>query len=87
MWKIHRYYLKELTTNSVVTFLVLFGIVLTATVYRGIDRAQGGDLIVRGHGHSVFEPPDGGQIDTTVLVPIPCRDGGDQKVSSAARRQ
>ncbi len=41
MWKLHRYYLKEVTISSILTFSVLFGIVLISVVYRGIDRAQG----------------------------------------------
>jgi lipopolysaccharide export system permease protein len=45
MWKIHRYYLKEVGATSVLSFLVLFGIVLIASVSRGIDRAQGADLL------------------------------------------
>lgn len=44
MWKLHRYYLREVGGTSVLTFLVLFGIVLIAMVSRGIDRAQGGGL-------------------------------------------
>ena len=45
MWKLHRYYLKEVTTTGLLTFLVLFGIVLVASVSRGVDRAQGGNLL------------------------------------------
>lgn len=41
MWKIHRYYLKEVATSATLTFTVLFGIVLVSTVYRGIKRAEG----------------------------------------------
>lgn len=41
MWKIHRYYLKEVSISSILTFSVLFGVVLISVVYRGIDRAQG----------------------------------------------
>ncbi len=44
MWKIHRYYLKEVTISAVLTFVVLFGIVLISLVARGIQRAQGADL-------------------------------------------
>ena len=44
MWKIHRYYFKEVATNAVLTFVVLFGIALISLIYRGIQRAQGGDL-------------------------------------------
>lgn len=42
MWKLHRYYLKEVLINSAITFLVLFAVVLVSVVYRGIDKAQGG---------------------------------------------
>lgn len=45
MWRLHRYYLKELAVNAGITFLVLFGVVLISLVYRGIQRSQGGDLI------------------------------------------
>ena len=45
MWKIHRFYLRELLGAVLLTFTVLFGIVLIATIYRGIDRAQGGSLL------------------------------------------
>ncbi len=45
MWKLHRYYLKEVAANAFLTFAVLFGIVLVAMVYRGIDRAKGADLV------------------------------------------
>ncbi len=41
MWKLHRYYLKEVATSSVITFTVLFGIVLVSVIYRGVSRAQG----------------------------------------------
>jgi lipopolysaccharide export LptBFGC system permease protein LptF len=44
MWKLHRYYLREVTTSSLITFFVLFGIVMISLVARGIERAQGGDL-------------------------------------------
>jgi lipopolysaccharide export LptBFGC system permease protein LptF len=42
MWKLHRYYLKEVLISSAITFLVLFAVVLVSVVYRGIDRVQGG---------------------------------------------
>ncbi|MFY9341606.1 MAG: LptF/LptG family permease [Planctomycetota bacterium] len=45
MWRLHRYYLKELAINAGITFLVLFAVVLTSLVYRGISRSQGGDLL------------------------------------------
>lgn len=44
MWKLHRYYLKELLISAGITFLVLFSVVLLSLVYRGIQKARGGDL-------------------------------------------
>lgn len=41
MWKLHRYYFREVMTGSLLTFTVLFGIVLISVIYRGISRAQG----------------------------------------------
>lgn len=41
MKKLHRYYLKELTLNALISGVVLFGIVLISFVYRGLTRAQG----------------------------------------------
>ena len=40
MWKFHRYYVKELLINLSMTFVMLFGIALLATVARGISRSQ-----------------------------------------------
>jgi lipopolysaccharide export LptBFGC system permease protein LptF len=45
MWRLHRYYLKELAVNASITFLVLFAVVLVSLVYRGIQRSQGGELL------------------------------------------
>lgn len=45
MWKIHRYYLAELTVSVVLTFLVLFGTALLMSVPQAIGRAQGGGLV------------------------------------------
>ncbi|MCR9246456.1 MAG: LptF/LptG family permease [bacterium] len=45
MWKLHRYYLKELGINFGITFLVMFAVVLVSLVTRGINRSQGGELI------------------------------------------
>lgn len=45
MWKLHRYYLRELTATLLLTFAVLFGVVLLSTLNRGIDRAQGFGLV------------------------------------------
>lgn len=45
MWKLHRYYLKEVATSAAITFVVLFGIVLVSLVYRGIGRAEGFGLL------------------------------------------
>jgi lipopolysaccharide export LptBFGC system permease protein LptF len=44
MWKLHRYYLKEVAATSLLTFAVLFGIVLISLVARGVEEAKGGDL-------------------------------------------
>ena len=44
MWRLHRYYLRELAVNASVTFLVLFAIALVSFIYRGIQRAAGGTL-------------------------------------------
>lgn len=44
MWRLHRYYLRELAVNASVTFLVLFAIALVSFLYRGIQRAAGGTL-------------------------------------------
>lgn len=45
MWRLHRYYLKELAVNAAITFIVLFGVVLISLIYRGIQRSQGGELL------------------------------------------
>lgn len=45
MWRLHRYYLRELLINAGITFLVLFAIVVISMVARGIQRAQGGGLL------------------------------------------
>lgn len=45
MWRLHRYYLRELLVNATLTFGVLFGIVLISLVARGIQRAKGGSLL------------------------------------------
>jgi lipopolysaccharide export LptBFGC system permease protein LptF len=45
MGKLLRYYLKEVTTNAALTFVVIFGIVLVSLVYRGIQKTQGADLV------------------------------------------
>lgn len=44
MWRLHRYYLKELAISAAITFLVLFAVVLVSLIYRGIQRSQGGGL-------------------------------------------
>lgn len=41
MWKIHRYYLREILTSLALAFGVLFGIVMLAMVPRGLEKAQG----------------------------------------------
>lgn len=45
MWRLHRYYLKELAVNASITFLVLFAVALVSFIYRGIQRAAGGTLV------------------------------------------
>jgi lipopolysaccharide export LptBFGC system permease protein LptF len=45
MWKLHRYYLKELTINAAITFLVMFAVVLLSSIARGIQRSQGGGML------------------------------------------
>lgn len=45
MWKLHRYYFKEVLVSAGLTFLVLFGVVAISMIYRGIDKAQGGSLV------------------------------------------
>ncbi|MCA8950119.1 MAG: LptF/LptG family permease [Planctomycetes bacterium] len=45
MWKLHRYYLRELVINFGITFLVMFAVVLVSLVTRGINRSQGGGLL------------------------------------------
>lgn len=45
MWKLHRYYAKEVLLGSAISLLVLTAVVTISLVYRGIDRAQGGTLL------------------------------------------
>lgn len=45
MWKLQRYYLRELGVNSAITFLVMFAVVLVSLVARGIQRSEGGGLL------------------------------------------
>jgi lipopolysaccharide export LptBFGC system permease protein LptF len=45
MWKLHRYYYKEVVLTAALTFVVLFGIAMISFVYRGIDRVADGNLI------------------------------------------
>jgi lipopolysaccharide export LptBFGC system permease protein LptF len=45
MWKLHRYYCKEVLLSATLSFLVLFGVVMVSMIYRGIDRAQGGSIL------------------------------------------
>lgn len=45
MWRLHRYYLRELAINAGITFIVLFAIVVVALVGRGIQRSAGGGLL------------------------------------------
>jgi lipopolysaccharide export LptBFGC system permease protein LptF len=44
MWKLHRYYLKELVVHFAITFLVLFAVMLVSLIYKGIQRAVGGNM-------------------------------------------
>ncbi len=46
MWRIHRYYLKELLFNFGLTFVLLFGVCLLGLAARGIYRSQGADMIL-----------------------------------------
>jgi lipopolysaccharide export LptBFGC system permease protein LptF len=46
MWKIHRYYLKEVGTTAALTFTVVLGIVLISLVYKGLERASGLNLLI-----------------------------------------
>lgn len=45
MWKLHRYYLKEVLVSATLTFVVLFGIMTVSLIYRGIDKAEGGSMV------------------------------------------
>lgn len=45
MWRLQRYYLRELLIHAGITFLVLFAIVVISLVARGVQRAQGGELL------------------------------------------
>jgi lipopolysaccharide export LptBFGC system permease protein LptF len=45
MWRLHRYYLRELLVNASITFAVLFAIVVISLVARGVQRAEGGGLL------------------------------------------
>ncbi|MFO1077660.1 MAG: LptF/LptG family permease [Planctomycetota bacterium] len=44
MWRLHRYYLKELAINFAITFVVLFAIVLLSLITKGINMTEGGPL-------------------------------------------
>ena len=45
MWRLHRYYLRELAINAAITFTVLFAVVLVSLIYRGLQRSQGGGAL------------------------------------------
>jgi lipopolysaccharide export LptBFGC system permease protein LptF len=45
MWRLHRYYLKEVLINAAITFLVLFAVVAVSFIYQGVKRSQGGGLL------------------------------------------
>jgi lipopolysaccharide export LptBFGC system permease protein LptF len=44
MWKLHRYYLKELAVNATITFVVVFAVVLVSLVPRVLQKSLAGDL-------------------------------------------
>ena len=44
MWKLHRYYLKELAVNASITFVVVFAVVLVSLVPRVLQKSMGGEL-------------------------------------------
>ncbi|MCA8969974.1 MAG: LptF/LptG family permease [Planctomycetes bacterium] len=46
MWRFHRYYIKEFLINLLLTFVMLFGIAVLATVSRATGRAQGLGLLL-----------------------------------------
>lgn len=46
MWRIHRYYLRELLMTVGLATVVLFGIVLLSVVHRALDRASGFGMLV-----------------------------------------
>jgi lipopolysaccharide export LptBFGC system permease protein LptF len=41
MWRLHRYYLREVLVNAGITFLVLFAVMFVSLIQRGIQRSQG----------------------------------------------
>ncbi|MEZ5967376.1 MAG: LptF/LptG family permease [Planctomycetota bacterium] len=45
MWKLHRYYFKEVLVSGTITFVVLFGVAIISLFYRGVNRAQGGSIL------------------------------------------
>jgi lipopolysaccharide export system permease protein len=44
VWRFHKYYIRELCLNLLLTFVMLFGITLIALLARGIYRSQGAGL-------------------------------------------
>lgn len=46
MWRFHRYYIKEFLLNLLLTFVMLFGVALLATISRATGRAQGLGLLL-----------------------------------------
>ena len=46
MWLLHRVYLRELATNALLTFVVLFAMVLLSVLHRGLDAAAGLGLLL-----------------------------------------
>lgn len=46
MWRFHRYYIKEFLVNLLLTFVMLFGVAILATISRATGRAQGLGLLL-----------------------------------------
>jgi lipopolysaccharide export system permease protein len=45
MWRIHLYYLREVTASAALTFSVVFGIVLISVIYKALEYAAGLSLL------------------------------------------
>lgn len=46
MWRLHRYYIKELFFSQGLTFLTLFGVSFLALIARGLSSAQGVNVVI-----------------------------------------